>query len=225
MVDIILQTLMPFVVLSASLSATYTPSASMQLASTKPVYEVQYYTVKYGDTLTSISQDIYGSEDLWTLLWNDNDSVKSPETLEVGTRLIIRNGKVEFEELKDELKSRIPAVQVTPSAVVAQPVVNVSPTVQQPFVPTSGKILNDAQIAYLGQCESGMTATRNSGNGYYGAFQFSIPTWNSMNTGYARADLAPIEVQIDAVQRLLARSSIFTQFPGCARKMQANGLI
>jgi hypothetical protein len=46
-----------------------------------------------------------------------------------------------------------------------------------------------------------------------------------MGTGYARADLAPLDVQIDAVQRLLSRSSIYNQFPACARQMQARGLI
>jgi hypothetical protein len=85
--------------------------------------------------------------------------------------------------------------------------------------------LSPAAIQFLGMCESGMTPTRNSGNGYYGAFQFSIGTWNAMATGYARADLAPLEVQIEAVQKLLSRSSIFSQFPACARKMAAAGLL
>jgi hypothetical protein len=85
--------------------------------------------------------------------------------------------------------------------------------------------LNNAQITFLGNCESGMTWNRNSGNGFYGAFQFTISTWNAMGTGYARADMAPLEVQVAAVQKLLSRSSIFTQFPGCARQMQARGLI
>ncbi len=88
-----------------------------------------------------------------------------------------------------------------------------------------GGPLSDAAIQFLGNCESGMTANRNSGNGFYGAFQFSIGTWNSMATGYARADLAPLGVQIQAVQQLLSRSSIYSQFPGCARKMQAAGII
>lgn len=91
-----------------------------------------------------------------------------------------------------------------------------------PFV---GQVLSNAAIQFLGNCESGMTANRNSGNGFYGAFQFSIGTWNSMGTGYARADLAPLDVQIQAVQRLLSRSSIYSQFPGCARQMHASGLI
>jgi Transglycosylase-like domain len=88
-----------------------------------------------------------------------------------------------------------------------------------------GQALSMAQITFLGNCESAMTWNRNSGNGFYGAFQFTIPTWNAMQTGYSRADYAPIEVQIAAVQRLLSRSSIHTQFPGCARKMSAAGLI
>lgn len=89
---------------------------------------------------------------------------------------------------------------------------------------TSG-VLSSAAVNALGMCESGMTANRNSGNGFYGAFQFGIGTWNSLGTGYARADLAPIGVQIEAVQRLLARSSIYGQFPACARQLAAQGLL
>jgi hypothetical protein len=70
-----------------------------------------------------------------------------------------------------------------------------------------------------------MNPARNSGNGYYGAFQFSYGTWKSLNTGYERADLAPIEVQKAAVKQLLQRSSIHAQFPGCASKMRNAGLI
>ncbi len=88
-----------------------------------------------------------------------------------------------------------------------------------------GGSISDAAIQALGMCESGMTANRNSGNGFYGAFQFTISTWNSMGTGYARADLAPLDVQIQAVQKLLSRSSIYSQFPACARKLAGQGLI
>ncbi len=91
--------------------------------------------------------------------------------------------------------------------------------------PASKGSLTTAQIQFLGGCEAGMNPTRNSSNGYYGAFQFSIGTWNAMGTGYARADLAPLDVQIAAVQKLLTGSSIFGQFPGCANKMVAAGLL
>jgi len=91
--------------------------------------------------------------------------------------------------------------------------------------PASNGPLTPEQIQFLGSCEAGMNPTRNSGNGYYGAFQFSAGTWNAMNTGYARADLAPLDVQIQAVQQLLSRSSIFGQFPGCANAMVSAGLL
>lgn len=54
--------------------------------------------------------------------------------------------------------------------------------------------------------ESGGNPAENTGNGFYGAFQFTASTWDSLNTGYARADLAPYSVQLQAAQQLQARS-------------------
>lgn len=132
--------------------------------------------------------------------------------------------------LKHRLDELLPKPRPVAQAIVFQPVqpipeVTTIPVSQPaPIAATSGP-LSEEQITFLGTCEAGMNPARNSGNGYYGAFQFSYGTWKSMNTGYERADMAPIEVQKDAVQRLLQRSSIYTQFPGCARKMHAQGLI
>lgn len=92
----------------------------------------------------------------------------------------------------------------------------------------TGGPLSSKQIAFLGNCESGMTATRNSGNGFYGAFQFMPSTWRTVAPAPYNAGLpheAPLGAQKQAVQNLLSRSSIFTQFPGCARQMRAAGLI
>lgn len=66
------------------------------------------------------------------------------------------------------------------------------------------------------QHESGGNYRTNTGNGYYGAYQFSISTWNSMSTGYDRADHAPPAVQDDAARRLQARSG-WGQWPRSAR--------
>jgi len=68
----------------------------------------------------------------------------------------------------------------------------------------------------LRTCESGGNYQINTGNGYYGAYQFSIPTWNSHKTGYARADLAPPAVQ-DAtiIKNTNASAGLITQNPGC----------
>lgn len=92
----------------------------------------------------------------------------------------------------------------------------------------TGGPLSDAQITALGMCESKMTPTTNSGNGFYGAFQFMASTWSSVAPAEYRGMLpheAPLDVQKQAVQNLLSRSSIYTQFPGCAKKMSAQGIL
>jgi len=127
---------------------------------------------------------------------------------------------------KNESKEPAPTqAQITPAVQSVAYVKHDTPTPQPVDLAASPQSLTSEQITYLGNCEAGMDPTKNTGNGYYGAFQFSYGTWQSMNTGYERADLAPLEVQIDAVQRLLQRSSIYTQFPACARNMQTQGII
>ena len=66
-------------------------------------------------------------------------------------------------------------------------------------------------------CESGNDYRRNSGNGYYGAYQFDIGTWNNYG-GYARADLAPPAVQ-DAKALDTYNRRGWSPWPACARKL------
>lgn len=184
--------------------------------------EFTEWTVKPADTLSAIAINYYGNENYWTTIWNDNSWIENPYIIEPNWKVKLRVEKpTETEKLKSGLVKKI-----KPSSLIADAAIKPIQAQSQPVASSySGGPLNEAQIQYLGNCESGMTASRNSGNGYFGAFQFSIGTWNSMGTGYARADLAPLEVQIDAVQRLVSRSSIFGQFPACSRRMQAVGLI
>jgi resuscitation-promoting factor RpfB len=74
-------------------------------------------------------------------------------------------------------------------------------------------------LAKLRGCESGGNYADNTGNGYYGAYQFSSSTWNSLGTGYARADLAPPSVQDSAIVKNTNRSGagLAGQNPGCYR--------
>lgn len=185
------------------------------------------YIVREGDYLSMIAQIYYGDENYWTNIWNDNPEIDNAAVLEPNAVIKIRNTKTFVpEELKPELEKRISAVEPVytydqEEGAQYQQVVTPAPVTQFP----APQVLNEAQINYLGSCEAGLDPAKNTGNGYYGAFQFSAGTWNSMGTGYARADLAPLDVQKAAVQRLVARSSIFTQFPGCASKMRSAGII
>ncbi len=197
------------------------------------IQEMKDYRVKEDDTLASIAEKEYGSSELWVNIWNDNEFIENPDVIEKNWVIKLKTKKPFLKEtLKESLEKKLEInkkeviISITPTPSLVQTTSTTTASTPVPVDPAfSPKFLNEAQITFLGQCESGMTATRNSGNGYYGAFQFSIGTWNRMNTGYERADLAPLDVQINAVQKLLQSSSIFGQFPGCARKMQAMGIL
>ena len=73
--------------------------------------------------------------------------------------------------------------------------------------------------ARIRHCEAGGNYSRNSGNGYYGAYQFSPGTWHSL--GYSGLPhQAPPEVQDEAARKLQRRSG-WGQWPACSRRVGA----
>jgi hypothetical protein len=71
--------------------------------------------------------------------------------------------------------------------------------------------------AELRQCESGGNYTIDTGNGYYGAYQFSAATWHGLGfTGLPNQ--APPAVQDEAAVELQARSG-WGQWPACSRRL------
>ena len=223
MENIILQTVVASVAGVLALASPTPPSATLRSQTEVKKPEKVVHVVQKGDSLSSLATKYFDNKDYWTNIWNDNPEIKNPNLIEVNDKIIIeQKEKEDLEKIKPELKNRLQA-KLNVQATVASSEAKVEAQTA-PLPPTSGP-LSDAQISFLGQCESGLTANRNSGNGFYGAFQFTIGTWNSMGTGYERADLAPLEVQVDAVQRLVSRSSIFGQFPACSRRMQALGIL
>ncbi|MEO8784768.1 MAG: G5 domain-containing protein [Candidatus Saccharimonadales bacterium] len=103
------------------------------------------------------------------------------------------------------------------SRTAIQTVVTQQPVTQVVAVGTVALSMSLQQwLSTLRKCESGGNYQTNTGNGYYGAYQFSTGTWNSLSTGYSRADLAPDGVQDQAIIRNTLRSSgLVTQNPGC----------
>ena len=75
----------------------------------------------------------------------------------------------------------------------------------------------DAPWAALRKCESGGRYELNTGNGFYGAYQFSASTWQRLGfSGYPHE--ASPATQDMAAKRLQAKSG-WGQWPACARKL------
>lgn len=66
----------------------------------------------------------------------------------------------------------------------------------------------------LRQCESGGNYSSNTGNGYYGAYQFSSSTWSNLGFSGLPSTASPA-TQDAAAQQLQARSG-WGQWPACA---------
>ena len=76
---------------------------------------------------------------------------------------------------------------------------------------------DDGVWAKLAQCESGGNPATNTGNGFYGMYQFTLETWQSLGgTGYPHeADAA---TQTAMAKKLQAQAG-WGQWPGCADKL------
>jgi muramidase (phage lysozyme) len=71
--------------------------------------------------------------------------------------------------------------------------------------------------ARLRHCESGGRYDINTGNGYFGAYQFLVSTWNRLGyPGYPHE--ASPAMQDEAAQKLQARSG-WGQWPACSRRL------
>ncbi|MFE5334500.1 transglycosylase family protein [Isoptericola sp. NPDC056573] len=71
--------------------------------------------------------------------------------------------------------------------------------------------------ADLAQCESGGNPATNTGNGYYGLYQFSAQTWHAMGGSGLPSENSAAE-QTRLAKKLQAQSG-WGQWPGCAAKL------
>jgi hypothetical protein len=72
------------------------------------------------------------------------------------------------------------------------------------------------ELHRLRVCESGNNYHLNTGNGYYGAYQFSARTWHGLGF-HRRPDLARRVTQDRAARKLHAMSG-WAAWPSCSRR-------
>jgi len=74
-----------------------------------------------------------------------------------------------------------------------------------------------SDFARLAACESGGNYSINTGNGYYGAYQFDLSTWRSVGFS-GRPDQASRSTQDEAARRLQAARG-WSPWPSCSRTL------
>lgn len=104
-------------------------------------------------------------------------------------------------------------VRTEPVRVVATPPATAAPAPP----PKPGDPNDPATWDRMAQCEAGGNWSANTGNGYYGGLQFSLPTWESYGgTGYPHE--ATKAAQIEVAKRLHAARG-WDAWPSCAQEL------
>ena len=135
---------------------------------------------------------------------------------EVGFKQIDKPGEkgkkmVTYEiVMQDGIEVSRTAIQ---SVVTKQPVSQVETVGTKSSTTFSGDFAG--ALARLRSCEGSYTS--NTGNGYYGAYQFDIQTWGGYG-GYANASLAPPAVQDEKAWLTYQRRG-WSPWPSCSKSM------
>lgn len=163
-------------------------SGSAHAAEAKPEQKEQpkKHIVASGDSLSTIATA--NQLETWRPIWNANPGLSNPDVISVGQELVIPTGETTERPL--------PEGYGAPVAAVAQPAKQTRgayQTAARRVAPTGGDI-----FARIRAKESGGNYATNTGNGYYGAYQFSLGTWRGVGGTGLPSDASPAEQDMRA---------------------------
>jgi LysM repeat protein len=180
-----------------------------------PAAQPSSYTVKSGDSLSSIAVRLYHNQDAWPVLYWANHS-------EIHWANIIEPGQVLQVPVKP---ARIPdpptALGPAPAPVTQTEAPPASPTVStaQSAVPSSYS--SGASGGSFAQCviarESGGNSQVMNSSGHYGLYQFSASTWAAYGGSPADFGHASVAEQNQVFNNALAQGgqSNWSPYDGC----------
>ena len=160
--------------------------APKQPASTPPTPPPpKIYVVQPGDNLSDIAQA--QNLDSWVPLWNANPSITDPNLIYANQQLVVPTGPTTDRPLPADTTS-LPARTYTPAG---GQLISSNTTSAD-----SGDV--SAILGRVRMRESGGNYADNTGNGYYGAYQFSLGTWESVGGTGLPSNASPQEQDMRA---------------------------
>lgn len=171
---------------------------------------VRHYTVRPGDTLSSIARRFAKTADWPSLWWKNKAAVPNPNMVRAGTVLSLPHwGDHGWQAAK--------AMNAIPRAVVvhhhshawSDPVgsftASTAQAAQQAAAPAGGAAPGGIW-GCIAQHESGGNPAENTGNGFYGMYQFTISSWEAVGGGPGLPSSYSAATQLEMAQRLQAQS-------------------
>lgn len=108
-----------------------------------------------------------------------------------------------------------PGCKPPPPPPPPAPLVTPAPTAEPAAVVTTTAPTGGAPLSAIAQCESGGNYATDTGNGFYGAYQFTQSTWESVGGSGNPADASPAEQDARAAQ--LYAESGSSPWPVCGQ--------
>jgi LysM repeat protein len=154
-----------------------------------PAPAPKIHVVTPGDSLSIIADE--EKLESWRQLWNVNPDLNDPNLIYADQKLVVPTGPT--------VDRPLPAGVATPAPVAQS---NVT-TYSRPSRPARSNAANYAAgaggvLAHIRAGESGGNYATNTGNGYYGAYQFNQSTWRSVGGTGLPSDASPAEQDMRA---------------------------
>ena len=146
--------------------------AKVAVAPTPVVPEPKHYKVQSGDSLSSIA-DVNALAS-WRELWNANTNITDPNLIYPDQDFVIPTGPTTERALPANVNAA--PLDAASQAYNAQRPAYVQPTRR---VVTNPSASQGDIFARIRQRESGGNYATNTGNGYYGAYQYDLGTWGN----------------------------------------------
>ncbi len=168
--------------------------------------EQSYVTAKatYTTQKAALASELRGAESAAASLASANQSLQ----------VTLSNEEATLSQVQ-QMASAVVAAEVAPGAPAPQG--NPTPTGVVALASTPPPVAHSSlggDFAELRQCESGGDYGADTGNGFYGAYQFSASTWSGLGHAGLPSDASPT-TQDQAAMQLQAQSG-WGQWPACA---------
>jgi LysM repeat protein len=168
---------------AARSTALQVPAATQVRAAKQSPATAAKYTVKSGDTLSSIAEHLYQSTAYWPVLyWANHGQIRYANDIAAGQVLTVPVKPAKIPGAPSEL-SPTPAPPVTDSSAAPAATEQSAPAQEAPAqAPVDYAATSTGGDSSFQQCvisrESGGNSQVVSPGGYYGLYQFSPSTWS-----------------------------------------------
>ncbi len=200
--------------------ASYVAVSSAQAAGHRAASaQAVKYTVRPGDTLSTIAARVYHNPDAWPVLyWANHSQIRWASMISAGQVLKVPAKPAKIPSAPGELGSAGPALAAAPAeATAATPAYAPAAAAVAPAASYSGGTPGGS----FGQCvvaaESGGNSQVMNSSGHYGLYQFSEATWVAYGGSAGSFGNASVAEQNQVFANALAQGgqSNWSAYDGC----------